>query len=407
MKAFREKFAIITIGLFVFVLIITLTRSAKKSATKENITLTKSTQTYTRIETSRLLKKAVFNLLFEVKNQPLFDALLAKIENSQEDSDLEKLNINPIEAIEIIEVNSETPVMIIRMAAANPILKTKLKWNNLYVIQDESFIYFSENKNAILEFIQDLKSQTKEIQLVSEDIIRYSFENGTKQIQKIRFKKNGIYVTTTGKSKKKYTVLKPSGFHYSGAFEGKSLQSQLKKVPYLNKCHLEHISRISLNYEGFEFTDNDSVPGIPKLDVLLSFNSPTDAKPFLQQLVDLANKKLISNERYFDLGTNKLYFHQESPTQIYLSTEHETAFITTTNNQSLILGDLNELTRIENAGWKAAVLEMLPGFSATKHFFTEFEPIKHQLSDQKETFVLKTKKNKNLYESIFTWLLAF
>ena len=407
MKAFREKLAIVIGGLIVFVFINVLSNYKSKASLKVEITIPENTHSYTRIETSSLIKKAAFNLLFEVKNQHLFDALFEKIETNQKESEFEKLNVNPLKAIEIIELNSNPSLMIARMSAANSNIKTDCKWNNLNVFQHEAYIYISENKKAILTLISDLKKQPKKFLLLPEDIIRCVFENGTKKIQKIQFKKNGIYVTNSSENNQRYKVLKPSGFHYSGAFDGKSLQTQLKKIPYLNKCNLEQISRVSLNYEGFEFTDTDSLPGIPKLDILLSFNSPTLAKPFIQQLFVIANKKLISNERYFDLGASKLYFHQESPTQVYLSTQHETAFFTTTRNSSLILGDLNDLTHIENAGWKAAILELLPGFTATKNFFSHFEPIEHHLTNKKETFILKTKQNKNLYESLFSWLLAF
>lgn len=408
MKAFREKLAIILIALIGFITITVLSKSSsKKNDSKIIINVPMNVVSYTRINTEQIFKKAIFNLLFDVKNQNMFDELRIKIENSQSDSEFSDLNINPLEPIELFELGGENPALITRMKAAIPNANTNLKWNEMYFITKGEFTYVAKNKKSISIFIGSLNKDGRSLQVHTADIARYSLENNKFSEQQIQFKKDGIHILANSIKNEPITVLKPSGFHYSGAFEGKTMQKELKKIPYVEKLDLSQINRISLNYEGLKFTDNDSVPAIPKLDLLVTFQKETEAKAFIQQFIDLSDKKLSIIDNKILLGESVIYYHQESPEMIYLSTQHETAFLTKSNSKTLVLGDLNNLTLIENAGWKAAVLNILPGFSATKNFFSNFEPIRQKDLAGKEQFELKTKPNKNLYEALFTWILAF
>jgi hypothetical protein len=162
-----------------------------------------------------------------------------------------------------------------------------------------------------------------------------------------------------------------------------------------------------MNYYGFKFPSDDTIIGVPKIDLLLTFQNPTKIDSLI---LDLKRQlkfdyPIVGNEiRY---GKERLYFQQISTKTIYLSSLNPKAQLTTTSHPFYIKGDLNLLTKMENAGWKGMFIEVLPMFKSTKKLLKKTNSIQYfQTASNEHTIVIPMTKNHDVYHELILYILS-
>ncbi|NCA21743.1 MAG: hypothetical protein EBS86_11485, partial [Crocinitomicaceae bacterium] len=99
-----KEISVLAIFVFATIVFSGIVKSKSANQQKLEIILPDSTVRYTRIESSFILKKIVFNELFVIKDKRLFEKLKLISENQKEnDLNLDELNVDFFSPIEIIE----------------------------------------------------------------------------------------------------------------------------------------------------------------------------------------------------------------------------------------------------------------------------------------------------------------
>jgi hypothetical protein len=198
--------------------------------------------------------------------------------------------------------------------------------------------------------------------------------------------------------------LKPSGIHSSF-----SLQKLVLGIPsdYLkNLDFLKKIQYVSLNYAGFELEDEGEILGVPKFDVLLTFKNQQNAEDFINKIQSKYNLPILKNDNGYSIGSKKIFIQQVSDKIIYLSTQKSQALFTNSYEPFQFEGDLKMLTKIENSGWSSLVLDLIPGYQASKNLFESTDHLSMKRIDKQTSKIdLKFKKDENVYHSFLKLFL--
>jgi hypothetical protein len=219
-----------------------------------------------------------------------------------------------------------------------------------------------------------------------------------------------VVINENQKKQKKQLLLKESGFHFSFPIEdGIQIDEQLQLIPILPRINFpfKEIRHISGNYSGFKFTENDSIIGIPKIDLLLTFNQKTKVDSLISDLMKQLHVGFSIKNNELLLGKEKLYFSQISPETIYLSTLNQDAKIIKTNHSFKIAGNLNLLTKLENAGWKGMLIEVIPVFKSTKKLLQKTKKVEFKkVNSNSYEIIIPLKENKNVYHELLKFALS-
>jgi hypothetical protein len=209
---------------------------------------------------------------------------------------------------------------------------------------------------------------------------------------------------------KQQLLLKESGFHISFPVEyGIQIDEQLQQIPILPRINFpfKEIRHVSVNYNGFKFTENDSIIGIPKIDLLISFNQKMKVDSLILNLMKQLHVGFSIKNNELLLGKEKLYFSQISPETIYLSTLNQDAKIIKTNHSFKIAGNLNLLTKLENAGWKGMLIEVIPVFKSTKKLLQTTKKVEFKkVNSNSYEIIIPLKENKNVYHELLKFALS-
>jgi hypothetical protein len=294
MNKLKEISVFVIFGLILFS-VHSLTSKEKSTKKGIEISLPNTTQQYTRIESIQLLKKFVFNELFVSKDKAVFEKLKSLAENTTDnESSIADFNINLSAPIELINLNCKNQsYSILRIPSTRKGINGKIKIPYFETEKEKFFILEGDLKQiSALEsefsksksFNYHLKSKS-DIAILSfkqKKIVQTSFVSVQKKQLKIKVSNNSTSKNTP------YKLLSEKGFHFSfPVSEGIQIDEQLKQIPILPRINFpfKDIRHISCNYYGFKFTENDSIIGLPKIDLLIRFSHKTQVDSLLTDLM--------------------------------------------------------------------------------------------------------------------------
>lgn len=390
-----------------------------KSANKQKleIILPDSTVRYSRIESSFILKRIMFNELFVIKDKRLFEKLKLISENQEEnDLNLDELNVDFFSPIEIIECKYKSEILqFLRLNSISKDESISKKPILNFQVGEQTYFVLSEKKINAIELKKWLQQHSKVhySPTIHKEIHLVSFKNG-KEIEQsnVSILKNRIKIAVLQKKNriKKYQILRSNGFHVSLELnEGIQIENELTQIPLLPKINFpfKNIRQVSMNYYGFKFPTDDTIIGVPKIDLLLTFQNPTKIDSLILDL-----KRQLKFDYPIELneiryGKERLYFQQINSKTIYLSSLNPKGDLTTTSHPFYIKGDLNLLTKMENAGWKGMFIEVLPLFKSTKTLLKKTKSIQYfQTTENEHTIVIPMKKKRDVYHELILYILS-
>ena len=413
MNKIKEIIVFVIFGLILFS-INSITKKNPSVKQKTTISLPMNTVQYTRIESIQLLKKFIYNELFVVKDQLVFEKLKSIAENQDEnDFSVSDLNIDLAAPIELININFYGEnYSIIRMRSTEKGIRGKFSIP-YFETENEKCFLIEGNKKNIKSIKKQFSNSFNYTLATRKDVSIFNFDHKKLvQSSSIYVQKNQIKVIITENTnkQKKQLLLKESGFHFSFPVEdGIQIDEQLQQIPILPRINFpfKEIRHISSNYFGFKFTENDSIIGIPKIDLLLTFNQKTKVDSLISDLMKQLHVGFSIKNNELLLGKEKLYFSQISPETIYLSTLNQDAKIIKTNHSIKIAGNLNLLTKLENAGWKGMLIEVIPIFKSTKKLLQTTKNVEFKkVNARSYEILIPLQKNKNVYHELLKLALS-
>jgi hypothetical protein len=119
------------------------------------------------------------------------------------------------------------------------------------------------------------------------------------------------------------------------------------------------------------------------------------------------NANFLIDKNSIILGKEKLYFSQVSPKTIYLSSQTSVHSIVKSNNPIKLSGDLNLLTKLENAGWKGMLIEVIPVFKSAKKLLQTTKKVEFKkINATSYEILIPVKENKNVYHELLKLALS-
>jgi hypothetical protein len=413
MNKLKEIAVFVIFGLILFG-INSITQKKTFEKKENSISLPINTVQYTRIESVQLLKKFLYNELFVIKDQLLIEQLQSITKNQDEgDFSISDLNIDFSSPIELISIKlSRENYSIIRIRSTKSGIEGEFSIPYFETENEKCFLIEGDKKN-----IKSLKkefSKSFNYSFKSKiDISVLNFENKRLiQSSNISIQQKQIKIILNHKQNqhKNHLLLKESGFHFSFPVdEGIDVEEKLKQIPTLPRINFpfKEIRHISANYYGFKFTENDSIIGIPKIDLLLTFKHNTKVDSLISNLLKQLNVDFSIDKNMMKLGKEKLYFSQINPKTIYLSSQTRVPSIVKNNNPIKLSGDLNLLTKLENAGWKGMLIEVIPVFKSTKKLLQSTKNVKFKkVNATTYEIIIPVKENKNVYHEFLKLVLS-
>ena len=143
------------------------------------------------------------------------------------------------------------------------------------------------------------------------------------------------------------------------------------------------------------------------MDLLLTFKHNTEVDSLISNLMKQLNVNFLIDKNSIILGKEKLYFSQVSPKTIYLSSQTSVPSIVKSNNPIKLTGDLNLLTKLENAGWKGMLIEVIPVFKSTKKLLQTTKKVDFKkINATSYEILIPVKENKNVYHELLKLALS-
>jgi hypothetical protein len=413
MNKIKEISILVIFGLILFS-INSITKRKTSEKQKTIISLPINTVQYTRIESIHLLKKFIYNELFVIKDQLVLEKLKS-ISKNQDENEFSgsNFNIDITAPIELININLDGEnYSIIRMKSNKKGIEGVFSLPYFETESEKCFLIKGDKKN--IKSLKNQFSKSFKYSLESKtDISIFNFINkNLVRSSIISVQKNRIKVITNEKQhlQKKQLILKESGFHFSFPIEdGIQMNEQLQQIPILPKINFpfKDIRHISGNYSGFKFTENDSIVGIPKIDLLISFKQKTKVDSLILNLMKQLNVEFPIRNNQVSFGKEKLYFSQITPKIIYLSTRNSTPKIEKSSHPIKIAGDLTKITELENAGWKGMLIEVIPVFKSTKNLLQTTKNVEFKkVNANSYEILIPMKENKNAYHELLKLALS-
>ena len=399
-----------------FLLIAMISIPDKKKIQNKQISfsLPKNTVQHCFIDPLPIIKNSVFDELFVVKDAQVVKEVIDLLKKSKTNTKTKftTIGIDFFSPLEFIEMNYENQNII--LFRSNLKSKEKFKKNSkklglkTFLINDKGYFVLKGDINT-----HNLRSNIEKNEFkfstsrVNDDIILSQFkENILIQEHKFFLTSNKITAIIKG-IKENIQVrkrLKPSGIHSSF-----SLQKLILGIPsdYLkNLDFLKKIQYVSLNYAGFELEDEGEILGVPKFDILLTFEKEQKVEDFINEIQSKYNLPLTNNENVFSIASKKIFSYQVSDKIIYLSTQKKQALLSDSYEPFQFEGDLKMLTKIENSGWKGLVLDLIPGYQASKNLLESTDHLSMKRIDKQTSKIdLKFKNDENVYHSFLKLFL--
>ena len=140
--------------------------------------------------------------------------------------------------------------------------------------------------------------------------------------------------------------------------------------------------------------------------MLLTFKNQQNTEDFINKIQSKYNLPILKNDNGYSIGSKKIFIQQVSDKIIYLSTQKTQALFTNSYEPFQFEGDLKMLTKIENSGWSSLVLDLIPGYQASKNLFESTDYLSMKRIDKQTSKIdLKFKKDENVYHSFLKLFL--
>ena len=399
---------------FLLIAMISIPEKKKIQNKQISFSLPKNTVQHCFIDPLPIIKNSVFDELFIVKDAQVVKEVIDLLKKSKTNrkTKFTTIGIDFFSSLELIEMNYENQNIILfrsNLESKEKFKKTSQKLGlKTFLINNQGYIILKGDINT-----HNLRSNIEKNEFkfstsrVNDDIILSQFKD-TILIQERKFFLTSNKITAIIKGIKENIQvskrLKPSGIHSSF-----SLQKLVLGIPsdYLkNLDFLKKIQYVSLNYAGFELEDEGEILGVPKFDILLTFEKEQKVEDFINEIQSKYNLPLTNNENVFSIASKKIFSYQVSDKIIYLSTQKKQALLSDSYEPFQFEGDLKMLTKIENSGWKGLVLDLIPGYQASKNLLESTDHLSMKRIDKQTSKIdLKFKKDENVYHSFLKLFL--
>jgi hypothetical protein len=399
---------------FLLIAMISIPEKKKIQNKQISFSLPKNTVQHCFIDPLPIIKNSLFDELFIVKDAQVVKEVidLLKKSKSNKKTKFTTIGIDFFSSLELIEMNYENQNIILfrsNLESKEKFKKTSQKLGlKTFLINNQGYIILKGDINT-----HNLRSNIENNEFkystsrLNDDIILSQFKDNI-LIQERKFFLTSNKITAIIKGIKENIQvrksLKPSGIHSSF-----SLQKLVLGIPsdYLkNLDFLKKIQYVSLNYAGFELEDEGEILGVPKFDVLLTFKNQQNAEDFINKIQSKYNLPILKNDNGYSIGSKKIFIQQVSDKIIYLSTQKTQALFTNSYEPFQFEGDLKMLTKIENSGWSSLVLDLIPGYQASKNLFESTDYLSMKRIDKQTSKIdLKFKKDENVYHSFLKLFL--
>ena len=399
---------------FLLLAMISIPEKKKIQNKQISFSLPKNTVQHCFIDPLPIIENSVFDELFIVKDAQVVKEVIDLLKKSKTNrkTKFTTIGIDFFSSIELIEMNCENQNIILfrsNLESKEKFKKTSQKLGlKTFLINNQGYIILKGEINTYNLRSNIEKNEFKfSTSRVNDDIILSQFKD-TILIQERKFFLTSNKITAIIKGIKENIQvrkrLKPSGIHSSF-----SLQKLVLGIPsdYLkNLDFLKKIQYVSLNYAGFELEDEGEILGVPKFDILLTFEKEQKVEDFINEIQSKYNLPLTNNENEFSIASKKIFSYQVSDKIIYLSTQKKQALISDSYEPFQFEGDLKMLTKIVNSGWSGLVLDLIPGYQASKNLFESTDHLNmKRITDNTTEIQLKFKKEENVYHSFIKLFL--
>ena len=399
---------------FLLIAFISIPKKRKYQNNDLTFILPNNTSNHFYIDAYSILWNCVFDELFIVKDDEFIKEIRNFIKKGQSNTKNKFITIgidfySPIELIEMKYGQEKITLLRANLESTEKFIKNSqnLGYKN-FVLNNECYIILKGEIN-----IQNLKSEIENNQFKfttsrdQEDIIWSQFKDN-KLIQDYKFilssKEIIAKIKGINRNKEENQRLKPSGIHSS--FSSQNLVSMIPEDYLMNLDFLKEIKFISINYYGFELEDDGEILGVPKFDLLLTFNNEQNTEDFINEIKNKYNLPISKNNNEFSIASKKIFSSQLSDKIIYLSTQNKKALLSTSLEAFQFEGDLKMLTKIETSGWKGFFVDLIPGYKASKKLFESTDHLSMARINKETTQIdLKFKKDENVYHSFLKLFL--
>lgn len=236
-------------------------------------------------------------------------------------------------------------------------------WNsNRHYTIDEGVFYFTEilqpkEQSYFVESIKGLKFKTIELNARTQ---KFELRGHT---YKLHWERHAFELELSANKKSKFTRLMPNGFHVSCPIA-------LRNMPHAF-FFLENIKDCSINYYGAKLNDKQALEF--EFEVLLSFDNDLKIKQFLNE-AQKAYPNWDWHQNFVKVNEAIYAIKRENKKQLFICSSPKNFIkngqIKKQNSIAPIIfsGDPTLLTKFENAGWAAAVLELFPIYRGLSDF---------------------------------------
>jgi hypothetical protein len=260
----------------------------------------------------------------------------------------------------------------------------QLGWQqNAYFGIEKGVFIFTESLNDreakyFEECVRGLKFETK--QFKSRE---HTFEL-QQQTYTLNWEKHAFSLELPKTSKKATNILRPNGFHMSSPLALSNLPSTLEFFGLINAA--------SVNYYGAKLNAKQALA--LEFEALLTFDRSQHREDFLEAAKSaFADWQWASN---FVRVNETLYaIKKEGGKQLYICSSpkkhlHNGQFFTEQSPAPIVFaGDPTLLTKLENAGWAAALLELFPIYRG----ISDFSARTAKVSTEKQTIRWELKED--------------
>lgn len=411
MSKIKETFVCV----FIAFLLIALVSIPKKKEDKNktiSLTLPKNTLQHCYVDPFPIFINCIFDELFIIQDAQVIKDAKNLINNLNQTKNITDLGVDFGSPLELIEMNfDQNSIVLLRAKIVN---SKKFKENfrkqvvKCFFIDQQAYFTLNDKIN-VKKLINKIEKTSISINIRNPggDVILSQFKNN-KVIQRHRLHMSSeeisLKINGLVKNKKSHVRLNPAGMHSTFL-----LQKLVSRLPnnYLKEISfLKIIQNVSINYYGFELEDEGEVIGVPKFDLLLTFQSNQNCNVFLDALQKTYNIPIVKTDSSYKIGSQNLFLKQVNKKIIYFSTKIKNEELNKSSELFQFEGDLKMLTKIENSGWKGLVLDFIPGYQASKDLL-ETTDILSMKRINKNTSVIKVsfKKDENTYHSFLKLLL--
>ena len=410
-KNVRET--ILLMILFVFVILIVQFTGISTIKVKSSIEVPETCNLLVRIDLKGLSKKILLSELYSHRASELFKDIYKL---GELDDEFEKDRENPfIEFSDNLNSISEPlEVLSINIGGKEGVFLRTLSQH-----KTTNYSLYSSNNNYLYVQLYGPTFKRQEILSAINSSHKYKLSKAPNSDIQIYEKTNNDldlkgYVNTSSKNIMLHILhksenqlnekIKAKGLHfYSGANHLSAINSM--------KSLKNKMKNISINYFGLNSYGNPVL--FPNTDMLFEFEDSVNIDDLSSLMKSSFKSSLISVlSESKDSGTIKfddvdLTYKLFNSNSIYISTNNRTMELTETSGSIELGGDLSQLLRLNDKGWKGILAnEMITGIpilNELRMFLTQLHPTTTH-SENESIITLKLEGNQSIYSYLFSML---